>query len=356
MNIRRLGATVATVTALSLATPTFAIQSGGGTAGRTQLETISVDFAGGSLADFVSALRQASDGQAVNILYQPEFAGLQLPPMRLDEVHLYSALRVAARLSEDRPALMPDGREAMWEVEADGGGGGSHIYVISVWADEHEDEHDEYEHEEDEHEEEEHERFTTIQSLAGLISGRHAMDADAVLSSIQIALDMTDEGDADLRFHEDTGLLFARVTSMQEDAMHETVGMLMQSAAARREAHSQSQTSRLLDALGVDSAEDAMRRLNAAEAALDEATQMERRVREVQADFEAEMRGQQRMTAQLDEEVSELRARLRQAEEIVQEQQHQRRELEVRLERMRAERDTLRAELEAMKERVRPRE
>jgi len=359
MRTRTLAATIATASALTLCPPTMAQTDGGdgerhaGHDGMAALlpdikhlvrserhaghdGMVTLDFPGGSLADFVAHAREASGDRPVNILYPPEFGELELPPVELERVHLSTALRVLQNIGEHRPMRMPDGREAGWEVDIIGGGSGAPVYSILVWADE-----DEHWEEEEEHEEEP-ERFTIVQSLASLIAGEHALGADAVLSSIQVALEMTGQGEADLRFHEDTALLFARVTGEQEEAIDDAVDRLNQSALHLRRAQDSSQINRLLEALGVESQQAAKR-------VIDEAHEAQRRWQDQQGEVEelkrmlaSENRMRNRDRQRFESEFNTLNAELERMRGRVEALERENKRLEI-------ERDALAGELEALR-------
>lgn len=346
MHTRTIVAALATAATLALTNPTttLAQSAGGGSVVSVDHKLISVDFKGGSLADFIAQIRQAAGGMPINILYPPEFAQLQLPPMQFEQVHLDSALRVAASLSEYRPVFMPDGREAGWEVDRVAGGQGAPVYVINVWASEFDDESD---HEEDH---EEHiERATIVQSLANLIAGEDAMSADAVLSSIQIALDMVEQGEADLRFHEETGLLFARVTSEQHYALEQTVHRLSESADFMRHAQTESEFQRFFKHIGAGSQEDAIRMINEARAALERARTLERERGELERSFAAELDAARRRIGQMEQEIAALSNQLREARTIAE-------ELERQNQQLRTERQELAIQLDALRARQEPRQ
>jgi hypothetical protein len=347
MNPRTLLAAVATAATLALTnpTPTLAQEGGMGSVARSERELISVDFKGGSLADFIAQIRQAAGPMPVNIIYPPEFAELRLPPMQFEQVYLDSALEIAAYISEYRTISMPDGREAGWEVEQLPGGRGTSVFVINAWA---EDIPQEHEHDDEEHEEH-FERATIVQSLAGLIAGEHAMSADAVLSSIQIALDMVEQGDADLRFHEDTGLLFARVTGDQHDALEQTVHRLRESAGDMRRANTQSAFERFFEQIGAGSQEDAIRMINEARAAREKAERTEREKAELQRTIAAELDGARRHIGQMEQEIAALSIQLREARTMAE-------ELERLNQRLRAEAQNLRSQLLMLRDQQEPRQ
>ncbi|MGD1915228.1 MAG: hypothetical protein ACFCBV_03455 [Phycisphaerales bacterium] len=344
MNIRTLGATLATAAAFSLATPILAQEAGNESPSRQVVrKLVSIKFDGGTLSDYVRELRKAAGDTPVNILYPQEFGALRVPAIQLEQVGLYDALEVPAGLSQHRLSLLPDGREASWDVDVQSRGSGAPVFVIEVWADDLHSERDEEEHEE------EFDRFPTVQSLAALISGEHALDADAVLSSIQIALEMADQGDADLRFHEDTALLFARVTMQQHDAIEETVGRLMESASFMRNAHSRGQVGRFLNEMEVES-------IDQAKDMLLQAREMRGMIQDMQREIAGQNDAHRRQVVQMEEEVSVLRVELRQARSVIEDQQRSLSRLEAEAARLQAERAALRDQLEALENQLRPRQ
>ncbi|MEO1279443.1 MAG: hypothetical protein AAFV77_10855 [Planctomycetota bacterium] len=344
MNIRTLGATLATAAAFSLATPILAQEAGNESPSRqAMMKLVSIKFDGGTLSDYVRELRKAAGDTPVNVLYPQEFGALRVPAIQLEQVGLYNALEVPAGLSQHRLSLMPDGREASWDVDVQSRGVGAPVFVIEVWADDLHSERDEEEHEE------EFDRFPTVQSLAALISGEHALDADAVLSSIQIALEMADQGDADLRFHEDTALLFARVTEQQHDAIDETVGRLMESASFMRNAHGRGQVGRFLNEMDVESIDQAKNMLL-------QAREMRGMIQDMQREIAGQNDAHRRQVVQMEEEVSVLRVELRQARSVIEDQQRSLSRLEAEAARLQAERAALRDQLEALENQLRPRQ
>ncbi|MEQ8316839.1 MAG: hypothetical protein RIE77_13275 [Phycisphaerales bacterium] len=349
MHVRTLAAALIAATTMSVASPQAFGQSGGraGVSGSVSDDRrfITLEFTGGSLDAFIRQIRKSAGESPVNILYPQEFAELQLPAMQFEQVDVATALRVAAGLSESRPMLMPDGREAMWEVAGVGGGGGAPVFLISVYAEELDEEHGESEPEHEEY----FERFTMVQSLAGLIAGEHALGADAVLSSIEIALDMVEQGDADLRFHEDTGLLFARVTMDQQHAIEETVGRLTESASFMRRAQSQSQFSEFLDALQVDSQKEAIQIVREARQTAEQIGVQQAQMEDMRRAIESEHLTRERQAQRLEQEIAALQLELRQVRTVAE-------DLERQNQRLKDERETLRSELEAMRAERRPRQ
>lgn len=332
MHVRTLVAALIAAMAMSVVSPPALAQSGGRGGVSDDSSFITLEFSGGSLDAFIRQLRKSAGESPVNILYPPEFSDLQLPAMEFEQVDLATALRVAAGLSESRPMLMPDGREAMWEVSPVGGGGGAPVFLISVYADEFDEEHDEHEHEED------HDRFTMVLSLAGLIAGEHALGADAVLSSIEIALDLVEQGDADLRFHEETGLLFGRVTEDQHLAVEETVGRLTESASHMRRAHSRSEISEFLSALQVESRDAALQIVSEAREMDDRMRMQQAQMADMRRAIETENIARDRAAQRFEQEIAALQLELRQVRTVAE-------DLERQNQRLENERDALRAQL-----------
>ncbi len=344
MRIRTLAAALMTATTMSVVSPPAMAQggaSGGASSGLSEdRRFITLEFAGGPLDAFVRQIRKSAGESPVNILYPPEFSDLQLPAMTFEQVEVSTALRVAAGLSASRTLRMPDGREAWWEVSPVGGGRGAPVFLISVYAEELDEEHDEHEHEEY------YERFTMVHSLAGLIAGEHALGADAVLSSIEIALEMVDQGDTDLRFHEDTGLLFARVTEDQHHAMEQTVGRLMESASDFRRANAQSELERFLKRLGFESTDAALISIQQGREAVESAERMRREVSDMERSVRAEFDASKRRLVQMEQELALMHTQLREARTIAEELERQNQRLEAERQDLRNEIEALRAQLE----------
>lgn len=289
MHFRTLAAALAAAATITLANPapSLAQMSGGGSVVSVDSKLISVEFKGGSLADFIAQLREAAGGMPVNILYPPEFAGLQLPPMQLEQVLLDSALRVASTLSESRPAMMPDGRKASWEVDRQGGGPGAPVYVIHVWAEELD------ESPEVVPDKKQQPRFTAVHSITELTTGSGRMSADDVLSAIQAALAIEGEGgDTEIRFHEQTGLVFARVTPSQGSVIEQTLDNLDRSMRARQHGESQSEIESIYKATGTSSTAEVIMRVRAADDMRTRVLELQRTIAELQThiiNLEAEL-------------------------------------------------------------------
>ena len=343
MHIRTLGAAIATATALTLATPTLSLEGSVARATTVDQQTISVDFRGGALAEFVAAIRRGAGDLAVNIIYDPEFSQLHIAPIRLEQVYLRDALHIASHMSNTRPGLLPDGRKASWEVEVTGDGPGAPVFLLSVWVDEASEEGDE------EHDQPYYEHSTVVHSLASLLTGPHPLTADAVLSSIQVAIDMTEQGDADLRFHADTGLLFARVTFDQARTVEQTIVRLNDSVSYMQHARTRSQFDQFLAEIGVESKDEAVRLIDESKLLSLQISDQQNTLKEMSNAMAMDSQARQRDHEHLEHEIRNLMAQLQQVRAFAEDLQRSNQRLE-------DERNTLRAELDSLRADRRPRE
>lgn len=187
-----------------------------------------LDFPGGTVEGFVKVLRDAAGDQPVNIVYPPEGAALNVPAVNLRGVDVYTALRSASDRSTRTETHLDDGRVFTWSVTKIDGEA-SPVYTIYV-----------------RDESPPHLRFgnqvrqpkrnTAVHAITELTTGTGAMSADDVLSAIQAALAIEGADDeTKIRYHEETGLIFARVTPDQGSVIEQTLMNLRLSVQARRQ-------------------------------------------------------------------------------------------------------------------------
>lgn len=90
---------------------------------------VSVNFPGGTVADYVAALRAAAAPAPANVAVSEEMATVRLPAIRLDKVSIFSALRVIEAIAPQQP-----GRQ--WQVRSYGSpapdGAAALAYSISI--------------------------------------------------------------------------------------------------------------------------------------------------------------------------------------------------------------------------------
>lgn len=267
-------ATVA-LAVLAIAAPTVAQEDPGSRRGSNGDPIIAdLDFDGGSLEAFVRALRKAAGDSPVNIVYGPEAAGIPVPPIDLQHVDAFMALRSVSQASSSLVKRDPQLVPFIWNVDRISGDG-TPVYTIQV-----------------------HELsrgrasgpgsvpaaqlHTAVHSIANLTSGPGAMSADDVLAAIQLGLEMDGKGDAKLSYHEETGLLFARVTNEQANAIEMTIVHLRQSMAARKDGESRSQLEAVFEATGVRTVGELVERVRGTDALRLRVADLQRTVRDLE--------------------------------------------------------------------------
>lgn len=223
-----LKAAAVALAVLAFAAPTVAQEEPGSRRGSNGDPIIAdLDFGGGSLEAFVRALRKAAGDSPVNIVYGPEAAGIPVPPIDLQHVDAFMALRSVSQASSSLVTRDPQLVPFIWNVDRISGDG-TPVYTIQV-----------------------HELsrgrasgpgsvpaaqlHTAVHSITELTTGSGAMSADDVLSAIQAALAIEGADDeTKIRFHEETGLIFARVTDDQGGVIEQTLVNLRRSVEATR--------------------------------------------------------------------------------------------------------------------------
>ncbi|MEO1007800.1 MAG: hypothetical protein AAFX79_04495 [Planctomycetota bacterium] len=292
----------------------------------TQMPIVSVDFGGGSLDELVAQIRAASGDTPVNIIYAPEAGTLRVPPVQLEQADVYSALRTIAALSESVPATLPDGREATWEVSNTGGP--TPVLLVSMYA-------DDPPAADGEQRTPAGSRHTVVHSLAPLLQQQTGLTDDAVLTAIQIGLEINGETGAELQFHEDTKLLFARVTKNEARAIEQAMNSLDRTAAYNKDDRRAELGGQIMQLLGVTTQEEAIRmrdRALFADRLRDEVAGVRRQLESAQLEAE-------RRVVQHDGEIAEFRGRMSQLVATVS-------DLERKLARVQDENADLRAALQ----------
>lgn len=269
-----LKAAAVALAVLAVSAPTIAQEDPGSRRGASGDPIIaSLDFEGGSLESFVRALRKAAGESPVNVVFGPEAAGIPVPPIDLQHVDAFMALRSVSQASHSLLGSDPELSQFVWSVDRISGVGAP-VYTIEV-----------------------HEigggrtssagsapakLHTAVHSIANLTGGPGAMSADDVLAAIQLALEMDGKGDAKLSFHEETGLLFARVSFDQANVIEMTIVHLRQSLNARQQHESRSQLEAVLEATGTRSIEDLAGRVRGADALRQQVADLQRTVRDLE--------------------------------------------------------------------------
>lgn len=233
-----------------------------------------LDFDGGSLEAFVRSLRKAAGDSPVNIVFGPEAAGIPVPPIELQHVDVFMALRSVSQASNSLVERDPELNPFVWGVDRISGDG-SPVYTIEV-----------------------HELgggrssgpgsppsaqlHTAVHSIANLTSGPGAMSADDVLAAIQLGLEMDGKNGAKLSFHEETGLLFARVNHDQANAIEMTIVHLRQSMSARQRSESISQLDRVFEATDTRTVDELVERVRGTAALRQQVADLQRTVRDLE--------------------------------------------------------------------------
>lgn len=182
---------------------------------------IEVDFKGGTLRQFVEEIRKAAGPHVVNIIMSHDANELEIPAMHVQSVDVGTALRVAERVGK---ITRIDGRNVSWDVSQISGDG-SPVYTIyhRVLPDSPVPQRAE-----------QAQKKTAVHTITELTTGSGAMSADDVLSAIQAALAMDGGEEVKLAYHEETGLIFARVTGDQGSVIEQTLVNLRLSVQATR--------------------------------------------------------------------------------------------------------------------------
>lgn len=213
-----------------------------------------LEFPGGTVEEFVMALRKAAGDQPVNIVYDAQAAKLSVPSVSLREVDAYTALRSACEPASRTLTHFDDGRIFSWTVTKIAGDASS-VYTI---------------HARDVsppqfrpgYQAPQPHRSTAIHTITELITGPGAMTADDVLSALQAALAMEDGNEVKLAYHEGTGLVFARVTAEQGRVIESAILNLRVSRDARQRSEDHNVADALLRRLNVANIDEAIANMN----------------------------------------------------------------------------------------------
>jgi hypothetical protein len=185
--------------------------------------TVSVNFKGGTLAEYVKALRAATS-EPVNIALQGEAASIRVEPMELRDVGIEAALHAALGGSVGRMVMEPDGTQSqviLNTIASSGGGDGPMVFSVSR----------------------EVQRasggrspikgnMVEVYSLQPLVQPGAGGKEDAAvvaLTAIETALALTQEeggSEPEIKFHQDSGLLLVRGTGPQVSLVGQVVKRL----------------------------------------------------------------------------------------------------------------------------------
>jgi hypothetical protein len=195
---------------------------------------VTVDFPGGSVSDYVTALRKAAGTQSANIVLSARAASVDLPPLSLRSVTLITALNAIRFVAPAPPGTTWTVQGIGHGVQNDGELANAPAFVVSVDAanmspfpggvmpptnpgpD----------------------RTLHVFSMRDLTAVPGAAIAPrTVLTAIDAALQMEDDRGvehANIQFHEDSGLLLVRGTKAQIQAVQDVVNELAGSVMRQR--------------------------------------------------------------------------------------------------------------------------
>ncbi|MBL8876262.1 MAG: hypothetical protein JNM86_10745 [Phycisphaerae bacterium] len=188
--------------------------------------TITVDFAGGTLEQYVEALRTAAGMTPMNVVVSPEVADVRIPRVKLTK-----ALPGSAIISVQQIGTNKSGKPITLNVNPIDSGGPAPAYSISLYEDR-----------------EKLARLNNVLVLSlnpivGLPGSPQAaaskLDAKTVLSAIEVAVLVSDDEATPqplLKFHEASGLLFVRGSQTQRAAATEVVQQLRKDIESERAA------------------------------------------------------------------------------------------------------------------------
>ncbi|MFI4917785.1 MAG: hypothetical protein ACIAS6_14930 [Phycisphaerales bacterium JB060] len=243
-------------------------QASSGARPAEQPHLITIDFEGGTLADLVDALKAASPQRPVNILYSSEAANIPIPPFEVADAELRSTLQSLAYTSAGSPTTLSAGRTVRWEIAPVGDG----VYAVTL------DNTPQYIStprgrmlvgQTD--------RITAVHSITELTTGAGAMSADDVLSAIQAALEIQGaDQDTKIRYHEETGLVFARVTHDQGGVIEQTLKNLERSMEARSERERREPLAQTLEMVGAKDVMDLISKVNRADSLRNQVLELQR--------------------------------------------------------------------------------
>lgn len=227
------------------------VPPGGGAGG----PVISVNFPGGKLSDYVQAIRRASPDQPINIAVQQRAMDVQVPPISVRDVTVYTALSALGGVAEpgenSRIEIHPVGSQV-------GAPESNPAFVVSV------------------------ERpmvmtpqgpmssgvgrFTRSISLREIIDGGKGgggMAPEVILSAIEgiAQIERDDIEPALIKFHKDSGMLLIRGTQQQISAIEEVVDRLGSSVRRERSVSASDHAQEARRAIDVERAKINLQRL-----------------------------------------------------------------------------------------------
>ncbi len=197
---------------------------------RPAAETMTVDFPGGTAADYIMALRRA-DPQA-NIVVLGDLSRITLAPVQLKGVELISALRVLNYVGPEQGNV-----KARIQVDEQRGGLSEPVYTVVT---------------EGKASSSNLMAHTVVISMADVLGDQlRPEDALAAIEAAIALVGITKPAPA-IKFHEETSLLLANGTAEHIDAIRQVVRQLQEAAMNRR----QIETARTMNERNVASLEE----------------------------------------------------------------------------------------------------
>ena len=169
------------------------------TSGDVAEEIFTIDFGGGTIAQYVALLKDATDGKTdLNIVVTDSAENYRLPEIQV-RTNLEGAIGVIEGCST---------RTSLVEVDTDVSG---NIYIVRV----------EYEEP----------MQLTVSSVADLLE---RIEEQSLLSAVEIGLEMQGSGsNVTMKLHHETGLLFVKGPESSVELVHQVISELESSARNR---------------------------------------------------------------------------------------------------------------------------
>jgi hypothetical protein len=177
---------------------------------------IDLNFRGGSIGTFIRYVREAAGGQA-NVVVSQEAAALPLDPFELHRVDFHTAVRLLDGMKIDTE----EGLVAL-NVDYTSTGGENTLGVYTITC----------------RRQGAHPgprvQGNLVLTVADLLAEGAGLSAEDILTAIQTALELISDEAAQIRFHEETGLIITRGTNEQVSTITQVVEQLRESVIMRQ--------------------------------------------------------------------------------------------------------------------------
>ena len=174
-----------------------------------QYSRLDVDFSGGTLNEYVDAIRRARPKGAANVVVMPIAKSLEVPPVTLVAVTVEAAVRLL-----EGSYILPGGRQAYVEVQSYPIGDSPDL-VLKISA-QHETSH----------------IGSAVWSVEEALADGQTVEE--LLGAVEAVLSLFSQK-ADITFHPPTRLLIARGTGEQLELVREAIERLIHSAERRQD-------------------------------------------------------------------------------------------------------------------------